>query len=188
MAHLNKLAVILELMGYELDTDFIVIDNGDGNGPIIDEWNHVDPEPSENDIETWYNDYLSHSDRFIERKSAAKHRVDIAAEHARKRYLTFGSGQAITYIRKEAEAQAYKDARYPSIKSNYPWIKAEMDATGNTGQECADDILTQASAWLSVGTKIEKIRRLGKLSIDAANSDEDINEARDDAIVTLNVI
>lgn len=175
-------------MGYKENTDFVVIDRLDGNGPIIEQWNHADPVPSENDIETWYNNYLSHSDRLVEKKSAAKLRVDVAAEHARKRYLTSGSGQAMTYLRKETEAQAYKDAGYPAVGEDYPWIKAEMDATGNTGQECADNILSQSSAWLTIGTNIEKERRKGKLNIDAENDVADVNEARDEAIAVLDAI
>lgn len=34
-------------MGYIPDTDFVIADNLDGNGPFFVEWNHGDPQPTE---------------------------------------------------------------------------------------------------------------------------------------------
>lgn len=191
MAYPSNLGEILRLMGYISSEDFDVLDDNDGNGPYIYEWKHGDPEPTENDITTWYTNYLNHSDRLIEIKTIAKRVVDHTAELVRNKYLTIGSGQAMTYIRKETEAHAYKDAGYPVISgspSNYPWIKAEMDATGNTGQECADNILTQSSLWLAIGTTIEKERRQGKINIDAASDESSVNTIKDTVVATLDAI
>lgn len=188
MAYPNNLSTILQLMGYKLDIDFYAKDNLDGNGPLITQWKHEDPTPTESQINSFYTNYLNDSDRLLEKKAEAKIYVDIEAETARNRYLTIGSGQAMTYIRKEIDAQAYKDAGYPTIDETYPWINAEVEATGNTGQKCADDILAQATIWISIGTTIEKYRRQGKINIDAAINEEGVDIAKENAISLLEAI
>jgi len=187
MAYIYNLSKVLTLMGYELDTDFYVEDNDDGNGPLITQWNHVDDTPTETEVSTFYDNYLLHSDRLGEYKLVARGKVDIAAERARRRYLSFGSGQAMSYLRKEDDAQAYKDAGYPALGSpvEYPWVNAEAEATNVTAQQAADTILAQRDAWLVIGVQIEKERRIGKENIDAANDEDGVNTARDTVIAIL---
>jgi hypothetical protein len=97
--------------------------------------------------------------------AAAQARIDEAAETARARYITLGSGQAMTYLQKRTEAQAYKDAGYPADASSYPHIVAKATASGITNQQAADLILATAAAWLAKSSQIEQIREAGKLQM-----------------------
>lgn len=126
----------------------------------------------------------------VEQRTHAKREVDRIAEDARLRYITGGAGQATTYVYKAMECQKYKDAGYPAMgsPSEYPWIQAEMAATGGTAVQVADGILALAAAWETVGTSIETIRRTGKIAIDAATSVTDLETARDTAVATLNAV
>lgn len=185
-----SLPKILQLMGYNVTTDFSVTDLNDGNGPFISHWDHVDTQPTQTEINDFETAYLAHADRLIEKKTEAKYPVDLAAENSRNKYLTTGSGQAISYLRKEDDAEKYKADGYPVIgsPSEYPWITAEVNATGLSAQEAADAILAQRDAWLTLGTKIEEERRLGKLAIDAASDESEVNTARDNAVATLEAL
>lgn len=189
MAYPYNLSEILELMGYT-ESDFYVEDHLDGNGPLISNWNHTDSQPTDDTVVAFYNNYLSHDDRLIEKKYIAKKRIDVAAEHARRRYLSFGSGQAMSYLRKEEDAQKYKDAGYPAIGSpnEYPWITAEVDATSLSAQVTADNILTQRDAWITIGTTIEKERRIGKIAIDASSDETNVTIVQDSTISILDAI
>lgn len=219
MAYPNGLGTILRLMGYEPDVDFEVADDGQGpyiavwnvylpqgspipvGSPCIEgspagspNCKPVPPElaptPTEQEVEDFYAAYIADPERLVEKKSAAKRTVDRRAEYIRRGYITFGDGQAMTYLRKEDEAEKYKTAGYPTIGSpvDYPWIQAEMDATGLSGQQAADLILAQRDAWLTVGTAIEKERRLGKVNIDAATDEAGVNTARDNATAALEAL
>ena len=50
MAYTTELYNILEYMGYTPDVDYVVADNIDGNGPYFIEWNHGDPQPTEQEV------------------------------------------------------------------------------------------------------------------------------------------
>lgn len=188
MAYPTNLGEILGLMGYELDIDYEVIDLLDGNGPLITNWDHKDPKPTEENINTFYANYLADDERLVEIKTNAKNIVDFAAERARRKYITVGSGQAIIYIRKENEAREYKEAGYPDDLSKWPFIRAETNATGLTGKDAAKLIIAQANVWVTVGTSIEEKRRLGKLNIDTAVNEEEVNTERNVAVATLSAI
>ena len=124
-------------------------------------------------------------------KEISKIDIDITAEKSRKKYLTLETGQLLAYIYKENEAAKYKAARYPTIDDTstpYPWIKSEMDATGQTGQEAANAILARSDVWLTKGPQIEKERRIGKINIDAATNEAEVNTARNKAIAALELI
>lgn len=121
-------------------------------------------------------------------KTEAKRLVDEAAEQARLRYVTTGSAQAMVYQEKSDEAADYAAAGYPIDLTTYPFIQAEVNATGKTSQQAADDILSQRSAWIAIGAQIEQDRLTGKMNIDAATTIDGINSARDSAINILNLI
>jgi len=188
MAYPYNLGKILQLMGYDPEADYEVKDDEDGNGPYFVSFSGS-PVPSEDDINTFYTNYQASPDRLVDAKHVAKIEIDNMAEIVRLKYITAGFGQSMTYQEKAAEAQEYKDAGYPTITgSEYPWVKAEMDATGDNGQTAADDILAQRAAWVAIGTVIERERRLGKINVDAAGDESAVTTAKDAALVTLGAL
>ena len=194
MAYLNNLADILIYMGYEVGTDFSITDNQDGNGPIIEVWNHVDSEPTEGDVSTFWSNYQADPARLDEKKVAAKLKVDSAAEKARLRFITNGSGQAMVYQEKADEAADFIANSYPAPTGSpptyvgYPFIQAEINATGKTKEQAADDIIAQRTAWVATGAQIEEERLGGKSAIDSASDETGVNSARDSAITNLDAI
>ena len=137
-------------------------------------------------------------------KKLAKEAIDEAAEAARLRYITYGSGQAMAYQEKGDEAADFIAAGYPvgspsgspigSVIGSpvslpgYPFIEAEVKATGKTPRQAADDIVAQKAAWVAVGATIEQSRLGGKKKVDEALDAADVNNERDDAIAELNAI
>ena len=188
MAYPNNLAQILILMGYEHETNFEVRDDLDGNGPYFDSWAHADPQPTENDVNTFWSSHQSHPQRLVEYKTIAKYSVDSAAERARLRYITNGAGQALVYQKKEEEARAYVTAGYPADTSTYPFVEAEINATGKTKEAAADDIVAQADAWITTGASIEEQRLAGKKAVDDAVDTAGVDTAKDAAVALLDAI
>lgn len=122
-------------------------------------------------------------------KIKAKVVVDDVAGQARKKYLTTADGQEMTYLKKEADAEAFKAAGYPEVDiADYPWINAEAIAQEDTGQEVADAILAQRDAWITIGAKIEEERMKGKVQINNQLGLDGINTAKNAAIVALKAI
>lgn len=89
------------------------------------------------------------------------------AEEARNRFLTPGSGQAITYTRKEAEARAWSADADPA---NFPFLAAEAAATNTPLAELVAIVIAQADAWVAVGSAIEARRRGLLVAIDGATT------------------
>lgn len=188
MAYPLYTATILQLMGYEPDTDFEVWD--DGAGPYIAVWLHADPEPTDTDVNNFYASYLAHPDRLVEQKTEAKRLVDEAAEVARLRYVTTGSAQAMVYLRKETEADAYKLAGYPAVGSpnEYPHLTQEAANTGQTEQQVADLIIATRDLWIEKSALIEGERMGGKKNVDDAADESAVDTARDNAVAALDAI
>jgi len=182
------------------------ISTGEFKGFYSDKTDSTIPSPSIELTDEEYNDYL---ENFNTRKidintqsiitivpasdiagdrMRAKNSVDNSAEAARSRYLTWGAGQAMTYQEKSDEATDYVASGYPADLSSFPFIQAEVNATGKTATQTADDILTQRSAWIAVGAQIEEARLGGKANIDAANSETAIDTARDNVVAILDAI
>lgn len=186
-------------MGY---TDYDVRDDLDGNGPYIVSLDGS-PIPTEDEVNTFYSDYLASPDRITEQRDAAKHEVDSSAEKARLRYITNGAGQSMAYQEKSEEAADFIAAGYPtgspqgspigSVGSpislpGYPFIEAEVRATGKTAKQVADDIVAQKAAWVAVGALIEEVRLGGKKAIDEAIDSADIEDVKNDTIAILEAI
>ena len=86
--------------------------------------------------------------------------VDQAAENARMRHLTPGSGQSMTYEVKYQEALA----------GGGPMISAEADALGMTVQEVVDSVLAARQEWQVLGAQIEAARLKAKKAIREAQT------------------
>ena len=98
--------------------------------------------------------------------------VNSRAEAIRNLYLTPGSGQAITYARKENEARAFDPGGDPS---DTPFLYAEAVSTGATLADTAALVLAQANAWVAIGAAIEGNRRGLVVAIEAAADAEELN-------------
>lgn len=99
----------------------------------------------------------------------AKHlraQVDGEAEAFRTQFITPGSGQAMSYLRKELEAAAYLADNTASV----PFLTAEAAATGVTVAALAAAVAAQAAAWLVVGPVIEGARIGAKKAIAEAGN------------------
>jgi hypothetical protein len=102
-----------------------------------------------------------------EAREWARNQIDEAAGAARARYITVTPGQDATYQAKYADAQAFVRAGYPDADiSQYPWVKAEADATGLSFALAADSIKAVGDPWnLVVGPAIESLRIGGKSAL-----------------------
>lgn len=126
-------------------------------------------------------DILSHA------KTAAKDRIDADAEATRLKYITTGSGQAMTYNEKLAEArlilvsQASQDAANAmdsvTLQATYPMIAACIGIDGATASAVATTVQASWAAWAQIGGKIEKKRRDAKAAIGAATTVEAVTAA-----------
>jgi hypothetical protein len=98
--------------------------------------------------------------------------IDAAAENARGAFITRGAGQAMEYLATEAEARAF-DAGAPGP---FPFLEAERDAQAGsvTLAQVSATVLAQAEAWATVGAAIKRIRRAGKMQVEAAETVEAI--------------
>lgn len=98
-------------------------------------------------------------------KAALIDAVNRIAEDIRARFLTQGSGQAMTYLRKEDEARRFESGADPAA---FPFLSAEADATGASLADTATLVLAQANAWATLGAAIEGHRRGLIVAINAA--------------------
>lgn len=104
-----------------------------------------------------------------ELKVTLKARVDAAAEAERKRYITAGEGQALTYQRKADEAKACLAASDPQ-PADYPMLAAEIGITAETLLGVAETVNAAHYAWLAIGAPIERARLGAKVAIDATTT------------------
>lgn len=112
--------------------------------------------------------------------------IDIAAGTARLRYITVTHGQDQIYTEKTNEAIDFITNKYPSDLSAFPFIAAEVDATGLQPQIVATIILQKRSEWIVKMAAIEKLRRKGKIDIQAAPGIKIINEVKQQYTEELN--
>lgn len=93
-------------------------------------------------------------------------KIDDLAEAERCKYVTPGSGQAMTYELKYREAQA----------GGGPLLNAEATALGMSLQEVVDSVLSAHDAWLQVGAAIETGRLVAKRDIRNAQTPGEMYE------------
>lgn len=110
-------------------------------------------------------------------KIALKAAVDATAEVERCRYITSGSGQAMTYQAKAAEALRYAET---DGAGEYPFLSVEVGITGATLADVAAVVLNMHNQWQTIGGQIEQARLSAKAQIDAAS-----DEATAAAVVPL---
>lgn len=105
----------------------------------------------------------------------ALQQINHCADKAHNRHTTQRSKQLIFYNKKTEQAADYLAARCPNNLSGYPLIKAEINSTNKTGKEVANEIIKSRKELLSISSKIEKLRKNGKLKIyDAGNNIKEV--------------
>lgn len=104
-------------------------------------------------------------------KAAWKAYVDGDAEATRQRFITGGSGQAMTYMQKAAEASRCISDASPN-PSGYPMLSAEVGITAPTLLEVAVVVNNAYTQWQVIGAAIEAIRLGAKAAIENAETIE----------------
>lgn len=134
------------------------------------------------EVEKWISEgneiepYSPPASTLEELRTAAALRIDTDAEAARLRYITGGSGQAMTYQQKAQEAAAAILDPAPD-PDTYPLLKAEIGITAPTLAEVAAVVNDAYQAWRVVGAAIEALRLGGKAAVAAASTPEAIQSA-----------
>ncbi len=100
-------------------------------------------------------------------RAEALSRIDSQAEAARLAFITPGSGQAMTYTQKEAEADALLADTSPDAAS-YPFLAACLGVDGDTLADVAAVVRARRDAWQSIGADIERRRLLAKQAVSNA--------------------
>lgn len=103
---------------------------------------------------------------------AAKAKVDGDAEFVRSQFITTGSGQAMVYQAKQAEAQVYLQAGVVG-----PLMTAEIGLTAPDADALATLWASMGQQWQVVAAAIEVKRLTAKAAIDAAGSPAAIEAA-----------
>lgn len=99
-------------------------------------------------------------------RAAMFEKVDAEAEQQRLRFITGGDGQAMMYLRKEAQARAF----LANAGAPVPSLEKEAVATGQTVADVAAAIVARADVWAAIGDDIEAARLGAKKAIaDAAH-------------------
>ncbi|MDR6952692.1 hypothetical protein J2X65_002051 [Ancylobacter sp. 3268] len=111
-------------------------------------------------------------------KATLKAQVDSAAEAERLRYITAGTGQAMTYSAKADEARRLAGDAAPDA-ANYPLLAAEIGITASDLAGVAAVVLANYQAWLGIGAAIEMARLGAKRAIDEAGNADDARAAAD---------
>lgn len=99
--------------------------------------------------------------------------IDADAEATRMRFITPGAGQAMTYLRKEAEAKAY----LAGDPAPTPFLSAEAPARSMTLADLAAEVASRAAAWQGIGPKIEAARLAAKKAVQEATNISDMHQA-----------
>jgi hypothetical protein len=105
-----------------------------------------------------------------------KARIDVDAERQRLRYITGGSGQAMTYARKVEQARAAIADAEPTPES-YPLLAASIGIDGATVIDVANVVIGMNAAWEVIGSAIEQVRLSGKATVDAATDEASVRAA-----------
>jgi hypothetical protein len=104
-------------------------------------------------------------------------RVDDDAERVRMRYLTPGSGMAMTYAEKRDQANAVHGIGQAAANAlseaervaQFPTLAASVGLEGATLWDCAQIVIAKTEAWADLSHAIERTRLLGKKAISDAS-------------------
>jgi|GEM_PF-1261505 len=88
-------------------------------------------------------------------------KVDQAAEEARSRFLTSGTGQAMAYQSKFEDASRF----LANEAGAFPWLGAEAEIRDKTMREVATVIVETRKKWDMIGSTIEIHRLQAKQAI-----------------------
>lgn len=103
-------------------------------------------------------------------RARARLMVDAEAEAARLRWITPGSGQAMVYQQKAAEARDHMSGG----AGPWPHLDAELGVTGTTLADVAARVLSQESVWRTASAEIEAIRLGAKRDIGQADTKDTV--------------
>lgn len=95
--------------------------------------------------------------------------VDAEAETTRLLWITPGSGQALTYEQKRAEAERMASDPAPQPEA-YPMLAAEVGITAATLAAVGALVRARAAAWTAIAAQIESLRLQAKAAVMAANN------------------
>lgn len=102
-------------------------------------------------------------------------RIDVEAEAARSEVLTIGAGQAMTYMKKELEAQAL--LANPSAYA--PMLTTEAEALDVPLLDLAAEVAAAAEIWETVGARIEAARRKTKIDLALCQTEAEVEATVD---------
>lgn len=109
-------------------------------------------------------------------KTSLKTRVAQDAEAHRLKYITAGSGKAMTYIEKHAQAVSVRDLGEAAANalteqdriSQFPTLAASVGVEANTLWDCAQIVIARYEDWALLSYQIERTELSGKRAIDDA--------------------
>ena len=102
-------------------------------------------------------------------KATMKAKVGAQAERTRMRYISPGSGKAMSYQQVAAEARTYVTTNGAGV---YPFLQARVDSGRYANLEAAAaGTIAIEQQWAAVGSAIDRLEDAAKLAIDAASTD-----------------
>jgi hypothetical protein len=112
-------------------------------------------------------------------KAKLSRQVDADAERVRERTITPGSGQAMTYTEKAAQANAVLDLGAEAVGAmtpeeqiaQFPLLAASVGIEVETLFAAAELVVARQEAWASLGGAIERARLGGKAAIALAQTE-----------------
>lgn len=114
-------------------------------------------------------------------REAALKTLAYESEAVRSSFLETGT-QLGVYTAKFQDAKAFKMQVFGTDLANYPWIRAEVSATGCTASAAADRFIAKYNAMVDAFTKTEEVRIFAKSEIRKAKTVDSIREARNAAL------
>lgn len=110
-------------------------------------------------------------------KSELKARVSAAAEQCRLKYITPGSGKAMTYLEKYNQAVAVETMGQVAAnalseterKAQFPTLAASVGIEAPTLWDCATIVRARYEAWADISHDIERAELSGKKAISDAS-------------------
>jgi len=106
--------------------------------------------------------------------------INNVAESMREQYLPSTPLQSITHSYKDAEARAYMeiiDALGVPVEADYPHLQALMTPMSMDMQDVAESVILDMDTWHAASVMIEAERVRLLMAIDAAATQEDIDDA-----------